>query len=81
LTAFFGNDIPEVSMTSTTAPGVTRKWKRLSDYSDEVMVARIYGGFHYRFSGKVAQEMGRKIAEQTLATQLRSPSASAAPAR
>lgn len=81
LTAFFGNDIPEVSMTSTTAPGLTRKWKRLSDYSDEVMLARIYGGFHYRFSGKTAQEMGRKIAEQVMATQLHSPSASAAPAR
>jgi hypothetical protein len=75
LTAFFGNDIPEVSMTSNTAPGLTRKWKRLSDYSDEVMMARIYGGFHYRFSGKVAQEMGRKIAEQAMATQLRSPTA------
>ena len=37
-------------MTSPTAPGVIRKWTRLQDYSDEVSVARIYAGFHYRFS-------------------------------
>ena len=37
-------------MTSITAPGVTRRWTRLQDYADEVAVARIYGGFHYRFS-------------------------------
>jgi hypothetical protein len=76
----FGNDIPEVSMTSITAPGVTRRWKRLQDYADEVAAARIYGGFHYRFSNVVAQDMGRKIAELALA-RLRAASASAAPSR
>ena len=70
LQSAFGNDIPEVSMTSITAPGVTRRWKRLQDYTDEVAVARIYGGFHYRFSNVAAQDMGRKIAELTVGTQL-----------
>ena len=79
LQSAFGNDIPEVSMTSITAPGVTRRWKRLQDYSDEVAMARIYGGFHYRFSNAAAQEMGRKIAELAVNTQMRS--ASAAPSR
>ena len=50
LQSVFGNDIPEVSMTSASAPGVTRRWTKLQDYADEVAVARIYGGFHYRFS-------------------------------
>ena len=68
-------------MTSITAPGVTRRWKRLQDYADEVALARIYGGFHYRFSNVAAQEMGRKIAELAVNTQLRAPSASAAPSR
>jgi hypothetical protein len=71
LQSAFGNDIPEVSMTSVTAPGVTRKWTRLQDYADEVSVARIYGGFHYRFSAKVGQDMGRKIAELAVGTKLR----------
>jgi hypothetical protein len=77
----FGNEIPEVSLTSVTAPGVTRRWTRLQEYSDEVAVARIYGGFHYRFSNTAAQDMGRKIAELAIQTKLRSPNASAAPAR
>ena len=61
--------------------GVTRRWKRLQDYADEVAMARIYGGFHYRFSNAAAQEMGRKIAELTVNTQMRVPGASAAPSR
>ncbi len=75
LKGLFGNDIPEVAMTSPTAPGVTRKWTRIDDYSQEVALARIYAGFHYRNSNKVGDDMGRKIAELTLATQLRAAEA------
>jgi hypothetical protein len=79
LQSVFENDIPEVTMTSATAPGVTRRWTKLQDYADEVAVARIYGGFHYRFSNLAAQDMGRKIAELAVQTRLRS--LSAAPTR
>lgn len=58
-------------MTSPTAPGVTRQWKRLDDYAEEVSLSRIHAGFHYRFSVNAAREMGRKIAALTIATQLR----------
>jgi hypothetical protein len=70
LKSVFGNDIPEVTMTSPTAPGVTRRWTRLDDYAEEVALSRIYAGFHYRFSDNAAREMGRKIAALTIATQL-----------
>lgn len=63
-----GDQIGEVSLTSTTAPG-TRKWTRLQDYSDEVSNSRIYAGFHYRFSTEVGKDMGKKIGELTAATQ------------
>ena len=72
-----GNEIAEVTLVSPTAPGVIRKWSRLQDYSDEVSNARIYAGFHYRFSTKIGKEMGQKIGELTLATQLRGREASA----
>jgi hypothetical protein len=71
LIGVLGNDIPEVSMTSPTAPGVTRKWTRLQDYAEEVGLARIYAGIHYGFSNRVGQDMGRKIGELTIAAQLR----------
>jgi len=60
--ALFGPaDVPEVAMTSSTAPGVTHRWTNLRAYADEVANARIWAGFHYRFSAQVGQDMGRKI--------------------
>jgi hypothetical protein len=63
LSAFFGDSIPTVKMTTPTAPGVTRSFSRLSDIVTEVINARIYDGVHYRTSGEVGAEMGRKIGE------------------
>ena len=66
LEALFGNSIPPVKLTSTTAPGVTRTFTQLSDYVTEVINARIYDGVHYRTSGEVGAAMGRKIGEYTV---------------
>jgi hypothetical protein len=65
-----GDNVAEITVTSPTAPGVTRKWTRIQDYIDEVSLARIYAGFHYRFSTEVGQDMGRKIAELAVTTKL-----------
>jgi hypothetical protein len=54
---------------------VTRKWKSLEDYSKEVALARIYAGFHYRFSTEAAMAMGKKIGQLAVATQLNSVAA------
>jgi hypothetical protein len=67
-----GDDLGELTLTSA---GVTRKWKRVEDYSNEVAMARIYAGFHYRFSAEAANSMGRKIGEQAVTTQLLSTAA------
>jgi hypothetical protein len=62
--AVFGTaEILEVSMTSPTAPGVIHHWTNVRAFSDEVSQARIWSGFHYRFSTKVGQDMGYQIAE------------------
>jgi len=53
---------PLLTTTSTAAGGVARSWTHLSDFMQEVADARIYDGVHYRNSGKVGSEMGRKIA-------------------
>jgi len=55
--------IPEVSMTSSTAPGVMHRWTNLGAFADEVANARIWAGFHYRFSTRVGTDMGRRIGE------------------
>ena len=81
LQAVVGDEFGEFSLTSPTAPGVTRKWSRLQDYSTEVSNARIYAGFHYRFSTEVGSAMGKKIGELAVATQLRGVEAMADPKR
>jgi hypothetical protein len=50
-------------MTSSTAPGVIHHWTNLGVFADEVVNARIWAGFHYRFSTRVGTDMGRKIGQ------------------
>ena len=72
LRSVLGSDeIPEVSMTSPFAPGVTHRFTKLSAYTEEVAAARLYAGFHYRFSLAVGTEMGQKIGSYIAATILR----------
>jgi hypothetical protein len=59
-------DVPELTLTSPTAPGVTHRWTNMWAYANEVADARIWAGFHYRFSNRVAQDMGRKIGEHAV---------------
>jgi hypothetical protein len=60
-----------ITLTSTAAPGVTRRFTTLAGYVEEVSNARVWAGFHYRFSTEVGRDMGRKIGELTVTTQLR----------
>ena len=55
------DEIPEVSLTSPFAPGVTHRFTSLRAFGDEVANARICAGFHYRFSTIAGREMGQKI--------------------
>ena len=56
-------DIPEVSISSPTAPGVVHKATNANAIADEISLARIYAGFHYRNSTEVGRAMGQKIGE------------------
>jgi hypothetical protein len=56
-------DIPEIAVTSPTLPGVTHRWTNTTAFTDEVANARIWAGFHYRFSTRVGTDMGNRIGE------------------
>jgi hypothetical protein len=71
LRSIFGDEIPEAKLVSTTAPGVTRTFTRLSGYVQEVINARIYDGVHYRTSGEVGAEVGRQVGEYAAANYLK----------
>src|SRR5215469_13920448 len=55
--------MPELTLTSPTAPGVTHRWSNLDDFTTEVANARIWSGFHYRFSTRVGTALGRQVAQ------------------
>ena len=59
----FGTGSNPLTMTSPTAPGAVHKWASIGDYAEEVAMARIYGGLHYRNSVVVGKAMGKKIGE------------------
>jgi PAP2 superfamily len=64
-------EIPEVIMTSPTAPGATHRYTNIRAYADEVANARIWAGFHYRFSVRVGQDAGRKVGQYVVDNVMR----------
>ena len=61
LASFYGDDT-SFTVTSFGLPGVERDYTSFSSAVQQVTNARIYAGFHYRFSCVVAAAMGAKIA-------------------
>ena len=55
--------VPNLSAASYTAGGAVRTWKTVDDFVQEVAVARIYDGVHYRNSTEVGTAMGKQIGE------------------
>ena len=71
LAVFGAGTLPEFTLSTPTAPGVTHRWTRIQDYMEEPSNARIWSGIHYRFSTVVGADMGRKIGELTVQNYLR----------
>ncbi len=55
--------VPTLSSASSTAGGAVRTWQSVGDFVQEVAVARIYDGVHYRNSTEVGTAMGKQIGE------------------
>jgi hypothetical protein len=58
--------LPVFKVNSPVSKDVVRQWTTIKQYVDEVSLARIYGGIHYRNSTVVGQEMGRKIGRMAI---------------
>ena len=71
LQSLYGDSVPKFALTSTTAPGVSRSFERLSDYVSEVVNARVYDGVHYRTSGEVGAALGRNVGEYVVQNYLK----------
>jgi hypothetical protein len=61
----------ELSTTSPTLPGKPHTWSNADDFMQEVALARILDGVHYRYSTEVGTDMGKKIGEFAAAKYLK----------
>ena len=59
---------PKLSSSSSTAFGAIRTWNTVDDFMQEVALARIYDGVHYRNSTEVGTAMGLKVGELVVKT-------------
>jgi hypothetical protein len=59
---YLGGDAIDVSTTSISLPGVTRHYTSLNQIREDVNVARIYTGFHYRSTLLRSNTLGIAVA-------------------
>jgi len=62
LTAFFGRDPFDFSVTSEVLPGVERSFRTFGDAAHEASLSRIFGGQHFRFDQTAGERLGRNVA-------------------
>ena len=71
LESVFGSGtLPSFSLTFAGMPGVVRQYTSLHQLDEEVSMARIWGGVHYRTSTEVGRAMGKKVGEYVLRNYL-----------
>jgi hypothetical protein len=67
LKSVFGTGaLPEFTLTYAAMPGVTRKYTSIQQLEDEVAMARIWGGVHFRNSNEVGNALGVKVGTHVL---------------
>jgi hypothetical protein len=61
LERIFGSRGHSITLSSPAVPGVTLKYARLKDITDDIDDARVYGGIHFRFDQEAGAEQGRRL--------------------
>lgn len=64
--AFGSGPVPEFTLTYAAMPGVTRKYSTIAQLEEEVSMARIWGGVHFRNGNEVGYALGKRVAEHVL---------------
>jgi len=64
------DDIPEIALTNPALPGVVHRFTNVAAMTEEVANARIWAGFHYRFSTRVGTQMGFQIGDYVVKSRM-----------
>lgn len=60
-----------ITFTNPAVPGVTLRYTRTKQITQDVSDARVYGGIHYRFDQDAGDLVGQQVARAVYKTQLR----------
>jgi hypothetical protein len=72
LKSVFGTgQVPEFALTFADMPGVIRRYTSVQQLEEEVSMARIWGGVHFRTSNEVGHALGKQVGEYALSAHLR----------
>ena len=64
---YFGSGtLPEFTLTFDGMPGVKRRYTSIDQLEEEVAMARIWGGVHFRTSNEVGHLLGQQVGEYVL---------------
>jgi hypothetical protein len=63
-------DFPEIELTNPALPGVVHRFTNVGAMTEEVANARIWAGFHYRFSTRVGTQMGFQIGDYVVKSMM-----------
>lgn len=77
LQKFFGTDHVRFTVDSTVT-GTTHTYDAFSQFTDEVIEGRIWGGIHFRFSTEAAAKLGRTTTRWMLCSKFQPVDATAA---
>ena len=50
-------------LSSPAVAGVTLRYKKLKEITEDIDDARVYGGIHFRFDQEAGADLGRRIGE------------------
>jgi hypothetical protein len=71
LERIFGEVRLLITLTSPAVPGVKLRYKDLSQITDDIDLARIYGGIHFRFDQQAGARQGRRVGRYVATHSLR----------
>jgi hypothetical protein len=63
LEQIFGSRRRSLVLSHPAAPGITLRYRKLKEITDDISDARVYGGIHFRFDQDDGAELGGRVGE------------------
>lgn len=63
LERLYGTGRHSIIMSNPAVPGITFKYNKLKEITEDISDARVYGGIHFRFDQEAGADLGRLVGE------------------